>query len=158
MGPIRAVIRVLRAIVGRYTTTRRPSSRARVHRSRLHSKYINEFTMRALIPNGLTNRSPSRNALSFRAFALAVVSDTTAHSRLLTSRMQGIARLRRTTLVGSSSRNRMFLCLDPVSRSSVNRHINRGGDAKNSELIEGSESARFNWTDFGDISDILNAN
>lgn len=75
VGPI-GLLRVLRAsrrdsptwTTDRYT--RRPSNRARVCWPRLHSKYINEFTMRALIPNGPTNRSSSGNALSFPAFAL----------------------------------------------------------------------------------------
>lgn len=151
-GPIRVVIRVLRAIVGRYTTTRRPSSRTRVHRPRLHSKYINEFTMRALIPNGPTNRSSSRNALSFRAFALAVVRrydgflDAKAGDRE--------KRVSRWKLIGEIG----CFVLGPQFPDWAWINISSVEATWKIRIGRGKRGCVLIWTDFGDISDILNAN
>lgn len=71
------------------------------------------------------------------------------------SRIPGVARLRWTIL----SRRKLVAksdasALGSVSRSSVNRHFIRGGDAENSNWSRVAR-ARFNWTDFGDISAIF---
>lgn len=141
-GPIRTVIRVSRAIVGRYTTTRRPSSRARVHRPRLHSKYINEFTICALIPNGPTNRSSSRNALSFRAFALVRrydgFLDANAGDREIT-----VGEISRWELIAKSD----VSMLEPVSLLNANKHFVRRSDVENSNWSRETR-VRFNLDGF----------
>jgi len=138
-GPIRAVIRVLRAIVGRYTTTRRPSSRTRCT-GRVYTVNIS-MNLRCARWSLMAPQTDLRRGMRFRS--VLSLSPSWGDTMGSSTRTQGIARFH----VGSSSRNRMFCAWTTVSRLSVNKHFIRRSDVENSNWSRETR-VRFNLDGF----------
>lgn len=105
----------------------------------------------------MASQTDLRRGMRFRSvLSLSPLQgDTTTHFEAPHREYFGVARLRWTIL----SRRKLVAksdasALGSASRSSVNRHFIRGGDAENSNWSRVAR-ARFNWTDFGDISAIF---
>jgi len=112
---------------------------------------------RLLIPNGLTNRSPSRNALSPCAFALDGTLDDRREIIQWSIEYRKLFDCSSQARFSFDGKNRHEVAAASFGTRVFGRFI-RGGDAENSESGSGEAGTRFNWTDLSVASAILNAN